>query len=146
MRGQIPYLLTSQSDPALSVMAVPLRVGGTIFGAMAMTAPGTDPFSRTDLAVAQQLIEQRRRRGKSFGPSGRKTGGKLSASTLIRIYKQDVERKRMLVRKAEATRERLVFIVQGLKSLLADDDLIALLQTEGMDTLPKNLTLRMQGS
>ena len=51
----------------------------------------------------------------------------------------------MLVRKAEATRERLVFIVQALKSLFADDDLMALLQAEGMDTLPKNLALRMQG-
>jgi len=98
------------------------------------------------LAVAQQLIEQRRRRGKAFGPSSRKTGGKLSASTLIRIYKQDVERKRLLVRKAEATRERLVFIVQALKSLLADEDLMALLRTEEMDTLPKNLALRMQGA
>ncbi len=98
------------------------------------------------LAVAQQLIEQRRRRGKSFGPSGRKTGGKLSANTLIRIYKQDVERKRLLVRKAEATRERLVFIVQALKSLLVDEDLMALLRSEGMDTLPKNLALRLQGN
>jgi ParB family transcriptional regulator, chromosome partitioning protein len=52
----------------------------------------------------------------------------------------------MLVRKAEATRERLVFIFQGLKSLLADDDLMALLQIEGLDTLPKNLALRMQGN
>jgi GAF domain-containing protein len=57
VRGEIPYLLTSQSEPALSVLAVPLRVGGVIFGAMAMTAPGNDPFSRTDLAVAQQLAD-----------------------------------------------------------------------------------------
>ena len=39
--GEIPYLLSSQESPPLSVLVVPLRVGGTILGAMAMTSPGT---------------------------------------------------------------------------------------------------------
>jgi len=98
------------------------------------------------LAVAQQLVEQRRRRGKSFGPAGRKGSGKLSPSTLIRTYKQDVERKRMLVRKAEATRERLMFVVQALKALFADEELMALLRAEELDTLPRNLAVRIQGA
>lgn len=98
------------------------------------------------LAVAQHLVEQRRRRGKSFGPGGRKGTGKLSPSTLIRTYKQDVERKRMLVRKAEATRERLMFVVQALKTLFGDDELVALLRAEGLDTLPRNLAVRIQGA
>jgi len=97
------------------------------------------------LAVAQQLIEQRRRRGKAFGASQRKVTGKLSANTLVRIYKQDVERKRLLVQKAEATKERLVFIVQALKTLFADQALTELLHKEDMNTLPKTLALRLQG-
>jgi ParB family chromosome partitioning protein len=97
------------------------------------------------LAVAQQLVEQRRRRGKAFGPSARKAAGKLSANTLVRIYKQDVERKRLLVQKAEATKERLVFIVQALKTLFADETLSALLRTEDMATLPKSMAVRIQG-
>jgi ParB family chromosome partitioning protein len=97
------------------------------------------------LAIAQQLIEQRRRRGKAFGPAQRKASGKLSPNTLIRIYKQDVERKRLLVQKAEATKERLVFVVQALKTLFADDALMTLLRTEEMDTLPKTLATRIQG-
>jgi ParB family transcriptional regulator, chromosome partitioning protein len=97
------------------------------------------------LAVAQQLVEQRRRRGKTFGPTQRKTTGKLSANTLVRIYKQDVERKRLLVQKAEATKERLMFVVQALKALYADEALKAVLRSEDMDTLPKTLALRMQG-
>jgi GAF domain-containing protein len=56
VRGEIPYLLSSQESPPLSVLVVPLRVGGTILGAMAMTSPGT-AFGRTDLAVAQQLAD-----------------------------------------------------------------------------------------
>jgi ParB family chromosome partitioning protein len=97
------------------------------------------------LAVAQQLIEQRRRRGKAFGSQQRKATGKLSAHSLVRIYKQDVERKRLLVQKAEATKERLMFIGQAPKTLFADEALNALLHSEDMATLPKSLALRIQG-
>jgi hypothetical protein len=59
VRGEVPYLLTSQDDPngPLSVLVVPLRVGGKVFGAMAMTAKGAAPFTRTDMALAQQLAD-----------------------------------------------------------------------------------------
>lgn len=97
------------------------------------------------LGIAQHLVEQRRRRGKSFGPGGQKTSAKLSPSTLIRIYKQDVERKRLLVRKAETAKERLMFVVQALKTLFADDGLMGHLRAEGLDTLPRNLAVRVQG-
>jgi ParB family chromosome partitioning protein len=50
------------------------------------------------LAIAQKLVEQRRRRGKDLGSRARKTGGPLSPNALIRTYKQDVERKRQMVR------------------------------------------------
>ena len=98
------------------------------------------------ITIARQLIEQRRRRGKTFGgPSGRKGGGKLSPSTLIRTYQQDVERKRQMVRKAEATRDRLTFVVQALRTLFADEGLMIALRTESLDTLPRNLASRLQG-
>jgi len=98
------------------------------------------------ITIARQLIEQRRRRGKTFGgPSGKKAGGKLSPSALIRTYQQDVERKRQMVRKAEATRDRLTFVVQALRTLFADDGLMTVLRAEGLDTLPRNLASRLQG-
>lgn len=97
------------------------------------------------ITIARQLIEQRRRRGKTFGGSSGKKAGKLSPSALIRTYQQDVERKRQMVRKAEATRDRLTFVVQALRTLFADDGLMALLRAEGLDTLPRNLASRLQG-
>ena len=98
------------------------------------------------ITIARQLIEQRRRRGKTFGGStGKKAGGKLSPSALIRTYQQDVERKRQMVRKAEATRDRLTFVVQALRTLFADDGLMAVLRGEGLDTLPRSLASRFQG-
>jgi ParB family chromosome partitioning protein len=50
-----------------------------------------------------------------------------------------------MVRKAEATRDRLTFAVQALRSLLADDGFASLLRKEGLDTLPRNLATRLQG-
>lgn len=98
------------------------------------------------ITIARQLIEQRRRRGKTFGgSSGRKGGGKLSPSALIRTYQQDVERKRQMVRKAETTRDRLTFVVQALRTLFADDGLMLVLRGEGLDTLPRSLANRFQG-
>lgn len=98
------------------------------------------------IIIARQLIEQRRRRGKTLGgPRGRKGGGKLSPSALIRTYQQDVERKRQMVRKAEATRDHLMFVVQALRTLFADDDLMSALRAESLDTLPRNLASRFQG-
>ncbi|HXI21325.1 MAG TPA: GAF domain-containing protein [Gemmatimonadales bacterium] len=59
VRSEVPYLLTSQEETSgpLAVLVVPLRSGGRIFGAMAMTARGTAPFTRTDMALAQQLAD-----------------------------------------------------------------------------------------
>jgi len=59
VRAEVPYLLSSQDEPsgALTVLVVPLRTGGRVFGAMAMTAQGAAPFTRTDMALAQQLAD-----------------------------------------------------------------------------------------
>ncbi len=59
VRGEVPYLLSSQDEPtgALTVLVVPLRAGGRVFGAMAMTAEGASSFTRTDMALAQQLAD-----------------------------------------------------------------------------------------
>lgn len=59
VRGEVSYLLSQQDEGtgALTVLVVPLRTGGKIFGAMAMTAQGAAPFTRTDMALAQQLAD-----------------------------------------------------------------------------------------
>lgn len=97
------------------------------------------------LAAAKKLIEQRRRRGKGLGTerSGRRSGV-LSSAALVRTYQQDVEKKQLVVRKAELTRERLVFVTQALRTLFADENFTTLLRAEGLDTLPRNLAERLE--
>ncbi len=95
------------------------------------------------LIAARRLIEQRRRRGKGLKIHQSKREKTLSSTSLIRAFQEDVDRKRILIRKAEATRSRLVFMTEAMRKLLADDNFVTLLRAEGLDTLPKNLATRI---
>lgn len=96
------------------------------------------------LLMAKRLIESRRRRGKGLRGSYHRTG-LVSSDALLRAYRDDAEKKRLLVRKAEATRDRLVFMTEAIRKLFADENLVTLLRAEGLDTLPKNLADRLLG-
>jgi ParB family chromosome partitioning protein len=96
------------------------------------------------LIAARRLIEQRRRRGKGLKINQNRREQTLSSTALIRAYQEDVDRKRLLIRKAEATRNRLIFMTEAVRKLLADDNFVTLLRAEGLDTLPKNLATRLE--
>lgn len=96
------------------------------------------------LLMAKRLIESRRRRGKELRGSYHRTG-LVSSDALLRAYRDDAEKKRLLVRKAEATRDRLVFMTEAIRKLFSDENLVTLLRAEGLDTLPKNLADRLLG-
>lgn len=100
------------------------------------------------LIAARRLIEQRRRRGKGLknghGQSAKQRVRPLSSNALIRAFQQDVDRKRLLIRKAEATRNHLVFVTEALRNLLQDENFVTLLRAEGLETVPGNLAARIQ--
>src|ERR1700730_4269605 len=98
------------------------------------------------LITAKRLIEQRRRRGKGLRVNGQwhKRDRTLSSNSLIRAYREDVDRKRLLIRKANSTRDRLIFVTEALRKLFADENFVTLLRAEGLDTLPQNLAERIR--
>jgi len=59
------------------------------------------------------------------------------------MYREDVEKKRLLIRKAELARDRLVFVTQALRTLFADENFVTLLRAEALDTLPRNIAERI---
>jgi len=75
--------------------------------------------------------------------NGKRRERPLTSNALIRAYQEDVDRKRILIRKAETTRNRLVFMTEALRKLLGDENFVTLLQAEGLDTLPRNLAGRI---
>ena len=63
--------------------------------------------------------------------------------SLVRAYEQDTERKRMLIRKAEATKARLLLITAAMREMLRDEALVEVMQQEGLATMPKVLSDRI---
>jgi ParB family chromosome partitioning protein len=95
------------------------------------------------LLTAKRLIETRKRRGKSLqgghsGPRSR-TGGAISAQDVLKVYQREVDRKRLLTRKAEVVGSRMLFITEALGRLLKEENFNNLLRAEGLVTLPKPL-------
>lgn len=96
------------------------------------------------LIAAKRLIEQRRRRGKRLQINSNRREKTLSSTALLRAYLEDVDRKRLLIQKANTTRNRLVFLTEAIRKLIADGNFVTMLRAEGLDTLPQNLADRLR--
>lgn len=102
----------------------------------------SDQLRGKRLLLAKDLIESRRRIGKSIkGAAGRKKPVKdnFSAQDVMKIYQKEVDRKRLMTRKAEFANNRMLFITEALRRLLREDHFNTLLKAEGLITLPRPL-------
>jgi len=111
-------------------------------GDMLEEAYQTGQLNGHQITDAKRLIEKRRQKGPKSA-SGR---SKLPASTysLVKAYQKEVARQHSMVLKAEHAQQRLLLVIQGLKSLFCDENFVTLLRAEGLDTLPKYLADRLQ--
>jgi len=92
------------------------------------------------LIKVRRLIEQRQIKGKSLrGGITKITKKNISAATLVRTYRREVERQKLLVKKAKLCESRLLFIVSALKELFNDENFVNLLRAESFNSLPKYL-------
>ena len=95
------------------------------------------------LLAAKRLVEARQKHGKGQPGSDKRQKRPLSVESHLRTYQNDVERKQLLLRKATATRNELMFITEALRSLLNDENFVTLLRAESLATIPKNLMDRL---
>jgi ParB family chromosome partitioning protein len=99
------------------------------------------------LVAVRRIIEQRRRRGKQIHDSrfGRRDGSKrpLTSESIIRVYRQEADRQKLLVKKAEVTQSRLLFIVEAIRELRDDENFANLLRAESLDSMPAFLEQRI---
>jgi len=93
------------------------------------------------LTDAKRLMEKRREKGPKSGARLRLPN---SAHSLVKIYQKEVARQHKMVLKAEHAHQQLLLVVQGLKTLFADENFVTLLRAEGLDTLPKYLADRIE--
>lgn len=98
------------------------------------------------LIAARRLVEVRKRSGKSTNLEKRLRKQSMTPESLVKAFQEDTERKRMIIKKTEATRNRLVFVVEALGQLANDETFVALLEDEGLETMPKRLAERIQNT
>ncbi len=98
------------------------------------------------LLAAKRLVEARQKHGKGRASTGERPRKSLSVETLLKTYENDVAKKKVLLRKAGATRSELLFLTQSLKTLMADENFVTLLRAEGLASLPKQVADRLTES
>ena len=92
------------------------------------------------LLIARRLVEQRQRRGKAVRrgqPAAARS--RISSGALVRAYEKEADRQRLMIQKAEVTQNRLLFIVEAMRQLLADENFVTLLRAESLATMPRPL-------
>ena len=101
------------------------------------------------LAAVRRMLDIRMRaqgKGMPAGRLGRKgTGRRMTAHDLMQVYQREAEKQRLLVKKSDFAQTRLLFIVEAMKDLLADEGFLNLLRAEGLATMPRALAARIAG-
>ncbi len=102
------------------------------------------------LLLAKKLIEERDLRGKAIrkGSAAHRKQGVTSAQDVIEAYQQNVNKKRLLVRKSEMVNNNLIFITEALRQMYEDDNFRNLLKAEGLTSFPKPIAdmIKKKGS
>lgn len=96
------------------------------------------------LMAAKKLVEDRRRRGKRLTVNSSQST-RMSSAALIKAYKEDVERKNELIRRANGAHDKLILIVEAIRRLQVDDEFTGLLEDEGLSTIPAEIQQRVSG-
>ena len=97
-----------------------------------------------DIAAADDervhQVERRQRFGKSHMSVQAKRGRtRTSSAELVRALKNQTQRQRLTIKRAEITAGRLRLVVQGLHVLLADEHFVTLLRAVNVHTMPAPL-------
>jgi ParB family chromosome partitioning protein len=95
------------------------------------------------LTAAKRIIAQRIEKQKQVGKD-HQSRRKLTSDRLVREYQQRTREQRNLVRKANATKDRLLLLTSAVRSLFADEHFITLLRAENLSDIPQQLAMRLK--
>lgn len=131
--GMAVEIATAKSDEAQAIL---------------MEAYESGKIKGKKIAAIRRLLDLRLRQRK--GIKGLKLGRKshsrtINADELLRAFQREADKQRLLARKAEFTDARLLFIVEALRDLLAEESFNTLLRAEGLATMPRALAARIDG-
>lgn len=96
-----------------------------------------------NLSFMQKLIERRKRNGKSLSTH---SGKKLSVTDLNKIFQKEIEKRKLLITKANNAQQALVSLVHGFKVLYRNNNFRTLLRAEKLEAIPKCLIDRIENN
>lgn len=96
------------------------------------------------LQRVRRLIGERRAHGKALQESGSRQPKKPSANDLVRTLQRDMQKRQILVKKANLCEQQLRFVLSALKDLVGDENFVTLLRAENLEELPKHLADAMK--
>ena len=83
------------------------------------------------LTQARKVIEKRRSLGRSIARGAPRKVPDVTSCSLIRTYQHEVERQKLMVKKAEFAQQRLLFVAEAMRQLMADENFTNLLRARG---------------
>lgn len=95
------------------------------------------------LIKVRRLIERRCFMGKSYHSHSRRTEKPFSTRKLVQTYQDEVNRQKLLIKKADICEQRLLFLISALRHLFGDEHFRTLLRAEGYDDIPQPLAERL---
>jgi ParB family chromosome partitioning protein len=98
------------------------------------------------LLAIRRIIEIRNTSGKGMGgrgSPGRRDRSRVTADLLVRAYRKETDRQKVLVKKATLAQSRLLFIVNAMRRLLSDEHFVTLLRAESIQSMPLPLAERL---
>jgi ParB family transcriptional regulator, chromosome partitioning protein len=99
------------------------------------------------LTTIRRLLDQRLKKAAlSDSTAGRRKPSRpMSPSESLRLLQREAEKQRLLVMKSDFVQAKLLFIVEALKDLVADEGFMTLLRAEGLAAMPRSLEARIAG-
>ncbi|TQF40077.1 plasmid stablization protein ParB [Bradyrhizobium sp. UNPF46] len=95
----------------------------------------------------RKIIEQRNLLGKARTTTGpRPQGKRVTSGALVRAFRKEADRQKMLVKKAGLAQGRLLFVVNALRMLMAETQFLKLLHMEELHTLPRPIAERVKSA
>ena len=90
------------------------------------------------LTAAKRVIAKRILKARQVGRSSVQKR-RTTAQSLVQEYEQHIREQKKLIKRATATRDRLLMLTSAIRELMADDNFVTLLRAENLTDMPEQL-------
>jgi ParB family chromosome partitioning protein len=142
--GRLIYEVIAGNVP-LAVATQIAKVEGTEQQRQFLEAYQKENLNEAAIRTIRRVVVQRDVFGKKLGGAP-KTPRCTSAEGLVNTMKKEGQRRKLVIRKTSVCESRLIFIVEAMRRLCADENFVTLLRAEKIESMPNELSEMMHAS